>query len=113
MFGAILNPLFFGTVVLCGAGWAGKSLAGRMLLHGIVRVHSQLFGRLFTEGVTITLVNYYAISARSLTSINVFRPCSLFNALTSVPPRSAPKATLNALDNLANASSDSSPRIFN
>ena len=28
MFRAMLNPLFFGTVVLCGAGWAGKSLAG-------------------------------------------------------------------------------------
>ena len=40
MFRAILNPLFFGTVVLCGAGWAGKSLAGQMLLHGIARVHS-------------------------------------------------------------------------
>ena len=35
MFRAILNPLFFGTVVLCGAGWAGKSLAGQMLIHGI------------------------------------------------------------------------------
>ena len=28
VFRAILNTLFFGTVVLCGAGWAGKSLAG-------------------------------------------------------------------------------------
>ena len=118
MFRAMLNPLFFGTVILCDSGWVGKSLAGRtagrMLLHRIARVHSRLFGRTpCWEGVTITRVNYYAISARSLTTFNVCRPCSLFNALTSVPPRSTSKATLNALDDLANASSDSSPRIVN
>ena len=45
MFRAILNPLSFCTVVLCGAGRAGKSLAGQMLLHGIARVHYWFFGR--------------------------------------------------------------------
>ena len=40
MFRVMLNPLVFDTVVLCGAGWAGKSLAGQMLLHGIARVHA-------------------------------------------------------------------------
>ena len=71
----MLNPLLFGTVVLCGAGWAGKFLTGRMLLHGISWIHSRLsYQTTHLPGVTIARVNYYAVSARLLTSINVFGP---------------------------------------
>ena len=84
MFRAMLNPLSFGTVVLCGAGWAGKSLAEQMLLHGIARVHAR---RRLNRGGTISRANYYANSVRSLTSVNVFWPMfPCCNVLTIMSP---------------------------
>ena len=46
-------------------------------------------------------------------SINVFRSCSMLQRATyCVLPRSAPKATLNALNTLLNASNDGLPMIL-
>ena len=50
---------------------------------------------------------------KMIMSINMFRPCSLFGSANyCVSPRSAPKATFNALNALPNALNNNSLRIL-